>query len=99
MFDSIVGSLAAFIQSTFYGAATGGLFATLQSIGATIVAPPLIATGLGATAAAMGGWFTFGGKSPTVDSNGGGGDGADRGVDDDGDSRSVTDNGNVPHDI
>ncbi|KAH9852158.1 hypothetical protein C2E23DRAFT_207727 [Lenzites betulinus] len=34
-----LGSLAALIQSVFYGAATGGLFATLQSVGVLLYTP------------------------------------------------------------
>lgn len=48
------------MQSAIYGGATGGLFAVLQSAGATMVAPSLIATFAGFGTAAAGTWLGFG---------------------------------------
>lgn len=54
-----VGSIAAGLQSLIYGGATGGVFAALQSAGATIVAPSLFASTAGAATAAAGALFGF----------------------------------------
>jgi len=51
---NFAGSVAAGLQSLFYGGATGGVFSVLQSVGATIVAPSLFATTVGAATAAAG---------------------------------------------
>jgi len=48
------GSIAATIQSVFYGASTGGLFSIFQSIGATAVVAPPLALGLGVAAIGTG---------------------------------------------
>lgn len=40
-----------------YGGATGGLFAVLQSLGATMAAPSLVAAFAGFGTAAAGTWF------------------------------------------
>jgi hypothetical protein len=51
----IGGSLAAWIQSTFYGAATCGVFSVLQSAGATLAWVPVASGGTAAvTAGAVG---------------------------------------------
>ncbi|KAF5361111.1 hypothetical protein D9758_009081 [Tetrapyrgos nigripes] len=49
------GSVAAAIQSVFYGGATGGLFSAFQSFGATAVIASPVILGLGAAAAVAGG--------------------------------------------
>ncbi|EJF67506.1 hypothetical protein DICSQDRAFT_151729 [Dichomitus squalens LYAD-421 SS1] len=51
----IGGSIAAGIQSTLYGAFTGGLFSVFQSAGATIVAPAALEVVAAAGAATIGG--------------------------------------------
>ncbi|ESK86264.1 hypothetical protein Moror_16618 [Moniliophthora roreri MCA 2997] len=65
----LAGSIAAGIQSVFYGGMTGGLFSLCQSIGATAVAAPPLAIGLGIGALVVGAGLAF---SPS--SNGGSGD-------------------------
>ncbi|PPQ73710.1 hypothetical protein CVT24_007265 [Panaeolus cyanescens] len=51
------GSLAALIQSTFYGAWTGGIFSGLQSIGAVAVVPPPITIGIAVASVVVGGGY------------------------------------------
>ncbi|KAF8147567.1 hypothetical protein B0H34DRAFT_795430 [Crassisporium funariophilum] len=51
----LAGSLAAVIQSQFYGAMTSGLFASLQSFGATAVVAPPVFIGLGVASLVIGG--------------------------------------------
>jgi len=53
-------TLAAKVQSMVYGGSTSGLFSSLQSLGATIVAPSLATTGYEAVTAVAGGWFRSG---------------------------------------
>ncbi|KAJ3548390.1 hypothetical protein NMY22_g1283 [Coprinellus aureogranulatus] len=54
------GSLAALIQSVFYGGATGGLFSLLQGLGATLALPALEAVIVAAGAAGVGGRLLLG---------------------------------------
>ena len=54
---SLTGSIAAGLQSAIYGGATGGVFSAFQALGATMVAPPLIAAFGGVGAAAAGTWL------------------------------------------
>ena len=49
------GSIAAGIQSVFYGGATCGVFSVLQSVGATIAAPAIGSVVAAATTATVGG--------------------------------------------
>ena len=49
------GSIAASIQSVFYGGATCGVFSVLQSVGATIAAPAVGSVLTAATTATVGG--------------------------------------------
>ncbi|KAF5316376.1 hypothetical protein D9619_006728 [Psilocybe cf. subviscida] len=53
----LAGSLAALIQSVFYGANTGGIFSLFQSIGATAALAPPVAFVLGGALLIGAGWL------------------------------------------
>jgi hypothetical protein len=64
-----LGSLAAALQSIFYGGATTGLFSILQSIGATAAVPAAgaVIASAGAVGTGIAGFFSSWNAEPTED--------------------------------